>query len=203
MRVIGAGLGRTGTMSLKLALEKLLGAPCYHMLEVFENLDHIPLWRAAAQGREPDWHGMFVNYEAAVDWPAASFWPELCRAFPDAVVILSVRDPEAWWKSASETIFTPHNPVPETDWHDMWIDIISNRFTVRLDDKQACIDAFNRHYDQVRKTVSPERLVEWNVKDGWAPICAALEVAVPDEPFPHTNTRSDFLTRNEEHSPGA
>lgn len=197
MRIVGAGLGRTGTASLKSALEYLLGAPCYHMLEVFENPDHIPLWRSAALGREPDWHAMFKNYQAAVDWPAASFWPELSRAFPDAVVLLSVRDPESWWNSVSNTIFTEHNPVPDTDWRQMWEDIVTNRFTSKLDDKAACLEAFHRHYDSVRKTVPAQRLLEWNVKDGWEPLCAALDLPVPDLPFPHQNSTAEFLARNQ------
>ena len=197
LRVIGAGLGRTGTASLKSALEHLLGAPCYHMIEVFENLEHIPMWRSAALGHEPDWHTMFRNYQAAVDWPAASFWPELSRAFPDALVLLSLRDPESWWRSVSSTIFTEHNPVPETDWWQMWQDIVTNRFTNKLDNKAACLEAFHRHYDQVRKTVPAGRLLEWNVKDGWGPICAALELPVPNMPFPHENTTEEFLARNQ------
>ncbi|HUI26312.1 MAG TPA: sulfotransferase, partial [Candidatus Kryptonia bacterium] len=115
MRLIGAGLGRTGTMSLKLALERLLGAPCYHMLEVFGHPDHIAAWHAAADGRMPDWRALLADYAAAVDWPAAAFWPELSAAFPDAVVLLSVRDPQLWWQSASETIF-PASQQASGEW---------------------------------------------------------------------------------------
>lgn len=192
LQVIGAGLGRTGTESLKFAFERLLDAPCYHMTEVFENLDHIPMWRQAAAGRQPDWHKMFINYRAAVDWPAASFWKELSEAFPDALVILSVRDPEEWWHSASKTIFTDHNPAPETEWIDMWTDIVMHRFTTQLQNREACIEAFHNHYDKVRETISSDRLLEWSVGDGWEPICSALDISVPDEPFPHSNTREDF-----------
>src|SRR5438105_250833 len=105
LRVVGAGLGRTGTMSLKLALERLLGAPCYHMVEVFSHPEHVPAWHAAAQGRMPDWDQLFAGYAAAVDWPSAAFWPELIEAYPEALVVLSVRDSESWWQSAHETIF--------------------------------------------------------------------------------------------------
>src|SRR5262245_52291601 len=105
MRLIGAGLGRTGTLSLKIALEKLLGGPCYHMMEVLAHPDHVALWTGAARGRMPDWHALFGGYRAVVDWPAASFYRELMQAFPDAVVLLSLRDAESWWRSAHATIF--------------------------------------------------------------------------------------------------
>src|SRR5579862_5982463 len=105
MRVVGAGLGRTGTHSLKIALERLLGAPCYHMVEVFAHPEHVPAWRGAALGQMPDWHALFDGYAATVDWPSAAFWPELSEAFPETLVVLSVRDAEAWWQSASQTIF--------------------------------------------------------------------------------------------------
>ena len=192
MRIIGAGLGRTGTSSLKRALEYLLHGPCYHMTEVFENLDHIPLWRLAASGGEPDWHDMFSHYQAAVDWPAASFWRELSLAFPDAMVVLSTRDPESWWTSASRTIFREHDPVPGTQWREMWEDITFNRFTSRLDDKAACIEAFINHNNQVRKSVPESRLLVWSVYDGWKPLCEALNIPVPDIPFPHENTTQDY-----------
>lgn len=198
LKVIGAGLGRTGTESLKQALERLLDAPCYHMTEVFENLDHIPLWQQAVRGNEPDWHAMFTNYQGAVDWPAASFWPELSAAFPEALVVLSVRDPEEWYDSASRTIFIDHNPAPETDWQDMWLEVAATRFTVKFNNRQACIDAFNRHYDAVRKALPSERLLEWTVKDGWEPLCAALDLPLPDEPFPHSNRKEDFQKKLEE-----
>jgi len=198
LKVIGAGVGRTGTESLKKALELLLDAPCYHMTEVFENLDHIPLWLQAVQGSEPDWHAMFANYQGAVDWPAASFWPELSAAFPDALVLLSVRDAEEWWDSASRTIFIDHNPAPDTDWQHMWLQVASRRFTGKLNNKAACIEAFNRHYERVRQSVAPERLLEWSVQDGWGPICAALNLPVPDEPFPHSNRKEDFQKKLDE-----
>src|SRR5262245_3217336 len=102
LRVVGAGLGRTGTMSLKIALERLLGAPCYHMIEVFQHPEHVAFWHEAALGRMPDWDQLFAGYAAAVDWPSAAFWPELMEAYPDALVVLSVRDTQSWWQSAHE-----------------------------------------------------------------------------------------------------
>jgi hypothetical protein len=192
LRVVGAGLGRTGTLSLKVALERLLGAPCYHMAEVFSHPDHVVRWHAAARGRMPDWHALFEGYRAAVDWPAASFWPELSAAFPDAVVLLSVRDPQSWWQSAHGTIF-PTTQGVTGEWRAMIDALFAARFTPALDDRAACIAAFERHNARVRKTVPPSRLVEWRAADGWAPLCSALGVPVPAEPFPRVNTREDFL----------
>jgi hypothetical protein len=194
LRVVGAGLGRTGTNSLKLALERLLGKPCYHMIEVFGHPEHIPAWHAAAAGRMPDWNALLAEYAAAVDWPAAAFWPELSAAFPDAIVLLSVRDPESWWESASQTIF-PSVQQQAGTWRAMVDALFANRFTSALDDKDQAIAAFERHNAEVRARVPAKRLVEWRASDGWAPLCAALGVPVPDEPFPRTNTREDWAAR--------
>jgi hypothetical protein len=191
LRVIGAGVGRTATMSLKLGLETLLGEPCYHMGEVFAHPDHIPVWHAAAKGQMPDWRDLFRGFAAAVDWPAAAFWPELIEAFPDAPVLLSVRDAEAWWKSAHNSIF-PVTLAADDEWGRMCDDLLSARFTAALDDREACIAAFNEHNARVRAGVPADRLIEWRPGDGWAPICRALDVAIPDEPFPHTNKSQDW-----------
>lgn len=196
LRVVGAGLGRTGTNSLKVALQQLLGGPCYHMIEVFAHPEHIPVWHAAARGEMPDWYSLFSGYAAAVDWPAAAFWPELSAAFPDAIVLLSVRDPQSWWQSASETIFPSiGQQAPGTEWRAMIDALFANRFTSAIDDQAAAIAAFERHNARVRATVPANRLVEWCASDGWAPLCAALGVPVPDEPFPRTNTREDWQAR--------
>ena len=107
LRVVGAGLPRTGTRSLQVALGQLLGGPCYHMVEVFEHLEHVPTWRDAVRGQPPDWNDFLSEYDAAVDWPASAFWRELADANPDALIVLSVRDDGAtWWRSADQTIFT-------------------------------------------------------------------------------------------------
>ena len=192
LRVIGAGLGRTGTTSLKAALERLLGGPCHHMMEVFAHPEQIPAWHAAARGAMPDWKQLLAGYRAAVDWPSAAFWPELAAAFPNAVILLSVRDPESWWKSASSTIFQAIPQAPDPAWREMVLDLMRARFTERLDDKGACIAAYERWYADARARIPKERLLEWRASDGWAPLCARLGVAVPDEPFPHANTTEDF-----------
>ena len=195
LRVVGAGLGRTATHSLQLALQQLLGDPCYHMIEVFEHPKHVPVWHAAVRGEPVDWDALFSGYVAAVDWPVAAFWSEISAANPDAVVLLSVRDAAAWWQSADQTIWeaSRREPPPElAGWHEMVIDMLNLRFTPQWDDEQGAKAAYERHNADVRASVASDRLVEWRPSDGWAPICAALDLPVPDEPFPHVNSTADF-----------
>jgi hypothetical protein len=194
LKVVGAGLGRTGTHSLKLALEQLLGAPCYHMLEVFERPDDVPIWHQAALGSMPDWNALFADYGAAVDWPAAAFWEEQSEAFPDAVILLSTRDSEAWWKSCNNTIFEVFRSADEKmppEWTAM-IKALFRNLTGDGLDKASAIAAYERHNAHVRATAPPDRLLDWHPGDGWEPICRALGVDVPDEPFPHVNTTEEF-----------
>jgi len=195
LRVVGAGLGRTGTHSLKVGLETLLGGTCYHMLELFPRPEHVPLWHAAILGNEPDWDSMLGDFTAAVDWPAAAVWKELHEAFPESVVVLSVRSSgEAWWNSFSQTILQllERGPDPEmTEWFAMAQDMIT-RFTPDYADKDACIAAYEAHNDAVRRSVAPDRLVVWAPSDGWGPLCAALSLPEPAEPFPHINTTDEF-----------
>ena len=198
LRVVGAGLGRTGTLSLKLALERLLGAPCYHMSEVFAHPEHVALWHAAARDEPVDWRALFAGYSAAVDWPVGSFWPEVSAAFPDALILLSTRSAESWWKSASATIFkaSTRPEVLDSDWGRMWMELAQRRFTPRLADRAAAIAAYERHNAEVRARAPQPRLLEWTVRDGWGPLCRALGVPVPDEPFPHANSTEEFLGRH-------
>lgn len=197
LRIVGAGVGRTGTMSLKLALERLLGGPCYHMVEAFDRPDHIEAWHRAARGEMPDWAVMLSDYRAVVDWPACSFWPELSEAFPDALVLLSVRHPEDWWRSADRTIFAAsRRPRPDDPTYaaqrDMALAVIGSRFTPRWSERDDAVAAYQASNARVRETVPPERLVEWRPGDGWGPLCEALGVPSPDEPFPHANTTAEF-----------
>ena len=138
---------------------------------------------------------MLAGYRATVDWPAASFWPELSEAFPDAIVLLSLRDPESWWRSVHETIFSPVNLTRprHSGWHTMWNDLVAARFTGNLYDRDACIEAFNRHNAEVRQRVPDSRLLEWRPGDGWEPLCRALDLPVPDRPFPHANSKGEFV----------
>jgi hypothetical protein len=198
LRVVGAGLGRTGTHSLKLALEQLLDAPCYHMFEVMQNPERATAWQAAIDGEQPDWHDVMAGYAAAVDWPVAAFWRELGEAFPDSIVLLSVRDPDEWWASANSTIFELSRRGPPNDdpafaaGMRMAGDMLSKRFTPGWSDEATAKAAYVAHNDDVRRTTPAERLVEWRPGDGWDSICAALEMPVPNAPFPHANTSEEF-----------
>jgi hypothetical protein len=192
LRLIGAGLGRTGTTSLKIALEKLLGAPCHHMMELFAHPEQVPVWHAAARGEMPDWSSFLSGYAATVDWPSAAFWPELAAAFPDAVILLSEREPASWWKSASDTIFQAIPRAPDPAWRDMVIDMMRKRFTWPLDDQATVLAAYERWYTDAHARIPRDRLVVWRASDGWAPLCKALGVAVPSDPFPRANTTEDF-----------
>jgi hypothetical protein len=192
LRVIGAGLGRTGTTSLKLALEELLGGPCYHMYEVRKRPDDPDVWGDAYEGRLPDWDAFFGDYRAAVDWPAAPFWASLAEVFVEAPIVLSVRDPDAWWKSASSTIFpavaTYFAPdAPDDGWTRMGRRMMTS-FTPDWQDESAAKAAYVAYNDHVRATAPADRLIEWRASDGWDPICAVLGLDVPDHPFPHVNT---------------
>ncbi len=196
LQVVGAGVGRTGTHSLKLALERLLGGPCHHMLEVMANPGQVPGWTAAIDGRPVDWAELLSGYRATVDWPSASFWPELSAANPDALVLLSVRDAEDWYRSASNTIFLAfdHLPPELRPWMEAVRRLLHDRFSDRFEDPTAMMDAYERHNEAVRQQVPAARLLEWRPEDGWDPICERLSVPVPDEPFPLTNTTNEMRT---------
>jgi len=186
--VIGAGLPRTGTRSLKEALEILLNGACYHMQDVFSNLDHVPVWRRALAGEPPDWGQFLGQYVATVDWPASAFWRELSIANPQALVILSTRaQPRTWWRSADRTIL-PGARVSQPDdlreWQHMFRELLDARLTPQWRDEAAADDAYDRHNDEVRAS-APTRFLEWQATQGWEPLCQALGMAVPDRPFPH------------------
>ena len=205
LRVVGVGLGRTGTNSLKLALERLLGAPCHHMLEVFADERQFPLWVDAIDGR-PEWDAIYDGYAATVDWPGAAFWRELVAANPEAVVLLSRREsPEAWWESATRTIFAPFNgedaPAPP-DFRAAALALF-DRNGIDPGDREAAIAGYTAHLEAVRAEVPADRLVEWVTGDGWAPLCAALGAPVSDEPFPHVNTTDEFRARRDAREPDA
>jgi hypothetical protein len=205
LRVVGAGVGRTGTASLKLALERLLEGRCYHMLEVLENPEHDAFWKAAVDGERADFEWAMQGYAAAVDWPAAAFWRELAAQNPQALIVLSTRDsPERWWRSYEATIVgilkrRLQDEDPLSARHASWvIAMLQDRFTPGWDDPDEAMAAYQRHNDEVRASANADRLLEWRPGDGWEPICAALHIAVPDEPFPHENTTADFNARVQE-----
>jgi hypothetical protein len=195
LKVVGAGFGRTGTLSLKNALEKLGFAPCYHMMEVFPRPDHVRMWHRLTFENAIDWDLLFRDFQATVDWPSARWWREIAAHYPEAKVLLSVRDPEAWYKSMIDTIYQPMKwPVPDSVPELARLQnemarkaILEETFDNRFEDKAHAIEIFNRHTQEVRDTIDPARLLVFDVKEGWAPLCRFLEVPIPDQPFPRLN----------------
>lgn len=194
LEVIGAGFGRTGTMSLKVALEELGFGPCYHMIELFEHPEHVEWWEATVRGEPVDWEGLFYGYQATVDWPGAAFYRELMERYPQAGVILTVRDPERWYESARNTIFSLRGAasprVPR-----MAMELASQRGfdAADVEDRQRMIEAFNRWNEEVKGFVPAQRLLVYEVKEGWDPLCEFLGVEVPKgKPFPRLNDSESF-----------
>jgi hypothetical protein len=217
--VIGAGFGRTGTLSLREALVRLGFAPCDHMLENFEHPERFALWRDAfarkQAGAPIDWRPLLAGYGAIVDWPGAYFWRELIAAHPEAKVILTVRDPERWYESCLATIFRLRARADASVWSRLMVKLVGfikpgmgNGFQVideviwngtfggRFADREYALRVFDNHIREVQETVPAERLLVFDVKEGWGPLCAFLGVPVPEgEPFPHVNDAADFERR--------
>lgn len=206
MRVIGAGFGRTGTTSLKAALERLGFGPSYSLTEVFENPEHVGFWEAARRKEKVVWEEFLRAYEVAVDWPACSFYEELMAAFPEASVILTVRDPEPWYESMRSTIYQLRKltggPLPVRAAFGLaglfvpgitgtvrladqlvWQDTFDGSF----EDKAHAMKVFEQSNERVSRRVPQERLLVFDVREGWAPLCEFLGVETPDTPFPYLN----------------
>ena len=201
LSVIGAGFGRTGTLSMKMALEQLGVGRCYHMVEVFEKPQHMALWRAAADGHPVDWDALLAGYGATVDWPACHFWRQLMDHFPDAKVLLTVRDAERWYESAYDTIYQAMiGPLPVANpetraQREMAVKIVlEDTFGGRFEDRAHAIGIYERHNAEVRRAVAPNRLLVYEIGQGWEPLCRFLGRPVPADPFPRVNSRDDFRT---------
>ena len=218
IKVIGAGLFRTGTLSLKEALEMVGFTKCYHFKEIVLNPAHIPIWLAVVRGKtRMDWEQLFAGYQATTDSPACHYYRELMEKYPAAKVILTVRDPERWYQSVYDTVYSHNRPVlqrklyfaamglfkPEfknrlAAWEIserlIWQGIFQSRFT----DKAFAIELFNQHSAEVKRTVPSDRLLVYNLKEGWEPLCRFLEVPTPDQPFPHLNDTASFLERRKQ-----
>jgi hypothetical protein len=200
LKVVGAGFGRTGTLSLKVALERIGFGPCYHMVEVFPRPEHVAMWHRLAFEQSMDWDEIFRGFHATVDWPAARWWREIAAHFPDAKVLLSVRDSEAWYKSVTDTIYQPmKSPAPDGVPELVRLQsemarkaILGETFDNRFEDKAHAIEVFQKHNQAVRDTIDPTRLLVFDVREGWGPLCRFLEVPVPDEPFPRLNDTATF-----------
>jgi hypothetical protein len=195
--IIGAGLGRTGTLSLKLALEQIGFGPCYHMVEVFSNPARPDDWIKAADG-QLEWETLFEGYAATVDYPGCVFWRELAERYPAAKVILTVRDPVEWFESTQSTIFSRRNvdrlaASPISRFFDK---TVKRDYGDRLHDRDFMVDQFRRHNAAVEREIPAERLLVYEVSQGWEPLCAFLGVAVPGTPFPRANSREEFAARS-------
>lgn len=194
LEVIGAGFGRTGTMSMKAALEILGFVPCHHMLEVTTNDAQRDIWRAIAAGGTPDWEQAFAGYRATVDWPGAYFWRELAAYYSQAKIILTVRDPESWFESATNTIF--HSIANNPDRDSVGVKLIEERiFGGRLDDKAHAIALYEKNIAEVQAAFSSDRLLTYTTGDGWSPLCRFLERPIPAEPYPQSNSTAEFRAR--------
>lgn len=202
LKVIGAGFGRTGTMSLKLALEALGFGPCHHMREVIDHPEQIPFWRRAAAGEPVDWEEVYKGYAATVDWPGAYFWRALADRYPQAKVILTHRPDADWLASVHATIWpvmSGRHELPQGDFRDamaLSVKVVNElTFDEAFDDEAHALHVYHDHIARVRETIAPARLLFFDVAEGWAPLCGFLGVAAPDEPFPRANSRDEFLAR--------
>lgn len=211
LKVIGAGFGRTGTYSIRAALEDLGFYKCYHFAELNRNPSHIQYWEDGTAGKPVNWHELFAGYQAAMDWPTAAFYKEFVTYYPEAKFLLTVRDPERWYDSVMSTIqeITPGPKqrafmyligglIPKMRHFSrvftmadklVWQGIFEGKFTT---DRQFAIDCFHRHLEEVQQTVPPERLLIYEVKQGWEPLCNFLDVPIPNKPFPRLNDRVAF-----------
>ncbi|MCL4860757.1 MAG: hypothetical protein KJZ93_15180 [Caldilineaceae bacterium] len=199
IQLIGAGFGRTGTTSIKAALEELGFGPCYHMIEVLTHPAHVPVWSGALGGRTVDWRTFLAHYGAIVDWPGCTFYQELMAVYPEAKVLLTVREPEVWYESTRNTIYRlPRSPVMRTlrffvphlrhffRMNDQFI--WQGAFSGNFEDRQQAIATFQAHIEAVKQAVPAERLLVYDVRDGWEPLCAFLNVPAPQgKPFPRLN----------------
>lgn len=196
--VIGAGFGRTGTLSLKMALEQLGFGPCHHMVEVMAHPETIEFWRRAAEGQKIDWEEIYKDYRATVDWPGCHFYKQLAAAYPQAKVVLSVRDPKKWLESMNGTIFKfmemmRENAPAEQRQAMRFMEIIFDEQTFRDGyDADSALAAYERHLANVKRDIPAERLLVFDVAEGWDPLCSFLGVPVPETPFPRVNSREEF-----------
>jgi sulfotransferase family protein len=200
LQIIGPGFGRTGTNSLKIALEHLGFGPCHHMFEVRDNPRLLSHWEAAARGEKVDWDEVFQGYRSQVDWPGARYWRELVQHFPDAKVILTVRDPDAWFDSVQATIVpflaargthpSSHvNAIAEMGYQTVAAQI----FDYRISDRPYATRVFREHIAQVQSEIPADRLLIIDLCEGWQPLCDFLGVQVPDIPIPRTNSSKEFV----------
>ncbi|WP_067828608.1 sulfotransferase family protein [Actinomadura kijaniata] len=208
--VIGAGFGRTGTYSLKTALTRLGYGPCHHMTSLGEDPNLLRHWEAVVAGQPVQWERVLSGYRSAVDWPVAAYWRQLAAAYPTAKIILTVRCPHRWYASMQRTLYRSSGPAsPGMNGLLMWMEdrldpylrrrrqisrevIWRQTFDDRFTERDHAIAVFERHNAQVQAALPAERLLVFDTAQGWEPLCAFLDVAVPDEPFPRLNDATAF-----------
>lgn len=192
LEVFGVGFGRTGTESLKKAIETLNFGPCYHMFEVLPRPDRVASWIDLVQGKTPDWDKSFEGYNASVDWPGAYFWKEIAAHNPNAKLILSIRDADAWYESMSKTIL-PLLKMSSEDPNGLANQMfIERQFAGNIEDRAHVIDIYNRHNEAVKAAFGPDRLLVYELGSGWEPLCEFLGVNVPDIAYPRGNSSEEF-----------
>ncbi len=195
LSVIGAGFGRTGTLSLKGALEMLGFGPCYHMVEVIQNPHFSGYWEAIGDDKPADWDMVFQGYKATVDWPACAYYAELAVHYPQARVILTVRDANTWAESIFNTLFKlmPRQHKPGSRRHIGYDLIFKKTFGGNIDDRDHVIAVYEAHNAAVKRAISADRLLVYDVAQGWAPLCKFLDVPVPSVAMPKVNSTGEFL----------
>ena len=203
LKIIGAGFPRTGTLSLKAALEQLGYGKCHHMFDVMLSARQVDLWAGVMNGEPADWDAIFKGYEACVDFPSSLYFRELAEAYPDAKVVLTVRPTAEWYSSMKETLYRVETSVPRwLQWcfprigklTDMAERLIwSGLFDGKFDNEHYARAEFDRHVDDVKAAIPKDRLLVMEVKDGWAPLCVFLGVPEPDPPFPRVNDKGQFV----------
>lgn len=204
LEVIGAGFGRTGTLSMKAALEQLGYGKCHHMMEVMPNDDQLNMWHRISQGEGLDWDAVFDGFGASVDFPSSAYWRELAAHYPNAKIILTTRSFDSWYESANDTIYPVSTTIPnwmliipkvrkikEMTFGTVWDRVFGGKF----EDKDATRLVFEQHEADVKAAFPADRLLVFHPKEGWGPLCAFLGKPVPDTEFPNVNDRADFKQR--------
>ncbi len=194
IEIIGPAFGRTGTDSMRAALELIGFGPCHHQREVIRHPETRQLWRDLAAGKvAADWDRLLGGYRSCLDWPSAYYWPQLIEAFPEAKVVLTWRSAESWWQSYEKTILQVIQADTETEESAPGSQLVSLRvFGGRPADREHCMAVYEANVARVKATVAPERLLVHKIGDGWEPLCAFLGVPVPDVPYPNVNSATDF-----------
>jgi Sulfotransferase domain len=202
LKVVGSGLGRTGTKSLQSALNILGVGPCHHMVEVFAHPESAALWVAAAAGK-PDWDAIFAGYGSMVDYPGAHYWRQIAAYYPHAKVLHTTRDPDEWFDSTQATIFNPNGLASRPGPMAEFFASFTGGFREHMSDRAYMTDYFRRHDEEVKRSIPPKRLLVYQAGQGWEPLCRFLEVPVPAMPYPNENSRAEFIARVQSARPPA